>query len=393
MKKSKGNLLITFILLMALSVTVFSYLYLIGFRLKESGLRVSENQAFYAAEAGLNKAIWYLATPIAQGGKGISWRVTSSHEVFGRGKYYMTVRDAATGEVLVISTGEVLGLRKTVTQSLIAGGGAPTAFSYSLFSNSASTISGSAIVRGDMYVNGNTILTDYVHVEDGYLYHPTGTTVTIGSGYPTYTDGGQPDPKPVFPTLDTSFYDGQISIAQGVAAGNVTYTDATVNLNGSTVYVKGNVTIAGNTTFNGPGAVVATGKISLSGNTYSTGSVKFISNGALNATGNTYTDGSTYYSSTSILATGNTRVSVGSFITKGDVTLGGNLNMSGIVYAQGSANLYENVIITGSLVTNSVSSISGNAHITYDPAYIPAEIPVGFSGTSLIVKKGTWKGN
>ncbi len=390
MKKSKGNLLVTFILLIALSITVFSYLYLIGFRLKESGIRVSENQSFYAAEAGLNKAIWYLSTPTAQGGKGTSWRVTSSQEAFGRGKYYITVRDSATGEVQIISTGEVLGIRKTVSQSLVSAG-TPSAFNYSLFSNSASTISGSAIVYGDMYVNGNTTLTDYVHVQDGELFHPTGTTITT-SGSPTYTDGGAPNPVPTFPTLDTSFYDGQISIAQGVAAGNVTYTDATVNLNGSTVYVKGNVTIAGNTTFNGPGSVVATGTISISGNTYSTGSVKFISNGQISATGNTYTDGSTYYSTASIYAAGNTRVSVGSFITKGNVTLGGNLNMSGIIYAKGSATLTENVQVTGSLVTNSVSEISDNAHITYDPAYIPAEIPVGFSGTSLTVKKGTWKG-
>lgn len=391
MKKSKGNLLVTFILLIALSFTVFSYLYLIGFRVKESGFRVSENQAFYAAEAGLNKAIWYLGTSTAQGGKGASWRVTSSQEAFGRGKYYITVRDSATGEVQIISTGEVLGTRKTVSQTLVTGG-LPTAFNYSLYSNSTSAISGSAIVDGDMYVNGNTTLSDYVHVQNGDIYHPTGTTISV-SGSPTYVDGGQPNPKPSFPALDSSSYDSLITTASHVAAGDVSYTDATVNLNGSTIYVKGNVTIAGNTTFNGPGAIVATGTISLSGNTYSTGSVNFISNGQISATGNTYTAGSTYYSTTSIFASGNTRVSVGSFITKGNVTLGGNLNLSGIIYAQGSASLTGNTIVTGSLVTNSVSTITDNSHVTYDPTYFPAQMPVGFTGTTLTVKKGTWKGS
>ncbi len=392
MKKSRGNLLVTFILLVALSLTVFSYLYFIGYRLKESGIRNSEIEAFYAAEAGLNKAVWYLATPIAQGGKGSSWRVTSSQEAFGRGRYYMTVKDAATGEVLVISTGEVVGIRKTVSQSLISSG-TPGAFEYALFTNSAASLSGSAIIYGDMYVNGNTTLYDYVHVQDGLLYHPNGTTITIGGGYPTYTNGGQPDPVPAFPTLDTSFYDAQIAIAQGVAAGNKSYTDTTVNLNGSTVYVKGNVTIAGNCNFNGPGAVVATGTISISGNTYSTGAVKFIANSNLNSAGNAYTSGATFYSTTSISASGNTRVDVGSFITKGNFSAAGNLNMTGLVYAGGSASILENAQITGSMVTNSVSSIAGNAHIKFDPTYLPGDMPAGFSGTSLSLKKGTWKGN
>jgi formylmethanofuran dehydrogenase subunit C len=391
MKKSKGNLLITYILLIALSVSVFSYLYLIGFRLKESGIRVSEIESFYNADAGLNKAIWYLGTPTGQGGKGATWRTAGTWEAFGWGRYYIIVRDYVTNEVQIISTGEVGGITKTISQ-VVSIGGLPIAFDYSVYSNSASGVSGNTIITGDMYVNGNVALGGNAHVQDGYLYHPTGTTITK-SGNATYTDGGQPDPNPSFPVVDTSYYDNLITLAQDATAGNVTYSNSTTNLNGGTIYVKGNVTISGNTTFNGPGVVVATGTISISGNTYSSSSVKFISAGQISLSGNTYTDGALYYSSTSLAASGNTRVSVGGFITKGSIALSGNLNMSGLVYSLGSTTMSGNAQVTGTLVATSVAGLSGNAHITYDASVLPTEVPIGFTGTSMTVKKGSWKGN
>ncbi len=391
MRTSKGNLLITFILLVALSITVFSYIYLISFRIKDTGIKVSEFDSFYAADAGLNKAIWYLGTPTGQGGKGMTWRTTSSWESFGRGGYYITVMNYVSGEVMIISTGEVGGIAKTVSQA-ISTGGLPLAFDYSVFCNSTASLSGNTIVDGDMYVNGNTTLSGNTHVQNGLLDHPTGTTISH-SGNVTYTDGGQPDPAPSFPVIDTSYYNNLINLAKSAPSGNVSYSNSTTNLNGGIVYVHGNVTISGNTTFNGPGTVVASGTISLSGNTYSSGSVTFISAGQTSLTGNTYTNGAVYYSSTSLSASGNTRVSVGGFLSAGSIVLSGNLNMSGLVYALGSVAMSGNGQVTGAMVASSVTGLSGNAHVTYDSSVLPSSSPIGFPSTTMSVLKGSWKGN
>jgi len=390
LKQNRGNLLLTFIMAVALSVAIFSFIAFIGVRLKESGARVSEIDALYVADAGLNKAMWYLGTPTGQGGKGSAWRTAGSWEAFGWGKYYITVRDSVANEVLIVSTGEVGGITKTVSQ-LVGVGGFPVAFDYAIYCNTGASFTGNVAVQGDTYMNGNTTFGNNCSFTNGDVYHPTGTTLSGGG---TWTNGGALDPVPAFPDFDSSSYDDLITAAQGVPSGNQTYSNTTLNLNGQTIYVNGNVTISGNTTINGPGQIVATGKISQSGNTYSSDSVKFISNNELTVSGNTYTSGSTYYSGTDINASGNTRVDVGSFITKGPVKLSGNLNISGLVYAEtGASFISGNPVIRGSLVANSFSTFSGNANVYYDETKLQGLSPMGFTASSLTVKQGSWKGN
>jgi len=392
LKKSKGNLLVTFIMIVAFSIVVFSFLSFLSIKLKESGIRTSDVESFYVAEAGLNKAIWYLATPVASGGRGFSWRTTGTTEAYGWGSFVISVQNhSVSGEVNIISTGEVGGIHKTVSQRVRIGG-LPAAFDYAVFCNNSMNLSGNAEVSGDMFVNGNTNFTGNATVSDGMIFHPSGTTLT---GHGTFTDGGEPNPIPTFPAFDPSYYDGLIAAAGGFAAENQSYSNTTIDLNGGTVYVHGNVTISGNTTFNGPGVIVATGTVAMSGNTYSTSSVKFISGGAQNLTGNSYTSGSVFYSSTSLTASGNTRVDVGGFLTKGALTLSGNMNISGIVYSEGGVSLSGNPVISGSLVTSSVAGIagiSGNGKVTFDPTKFPATPPPGFESTELTRLKGTWRG-
>jgi phage baseplate assembly protein gpV len=240
-------------------------------------------------------------------------------------------------------------------------------------------------------VSGNTAFGSNCSFTDGYVYHPSGTTLSGGG---TWTDGGQPSTVPTFPSFDHSYYDNLITAAYSIPAANKTYSSTTVNLNGQTIYVHGDVTISGNTTFNGTGTIVATGKITESGNTYASNAVKFISKGKLTVSGNTYTSDSDYYSATDISASGNTRVEVGSMITKGPVTLSGNLNLSGVIYTEtGASSISGNPVIRGALVANSFSTFSGNANVYFDESEFPGSLPPGFVASSLIVKKGTWKGN
>jgi hypothetical protein len=387
---NRGNILVIFIILIVLSISLFSFISLIGTRLKESGVKVKDSAAFYAADAGLNKAIWYLAAPVSQGGMGLDWRISASWESFGAGGYRFTIADwTITDEAIIISTGEVGNSSKTVSQ-LVRIGGLPSAFDYGVYCNSGIDFTGNVNIKGDIYVADDTTFGSNASVTDGYVYHPSGTTLS-GSG--TWTDGGAPNPLPGFPSFDSSYYDGLITSAGGYPAGDTSYSNQTVDLNGGTIYVNGDVNISGNTTFNGPGVIVATGKIDLSGNTYSSDNVTFISNDELKVTGNTYTSGANYYSATSLSASGNTRVDVGSFLTKGAVQLSGNLNLSGLIYAEsGASTITGNPTITGSLVCSSFSNFSGNSNVYFDESKLPGDVPIGFSSSTLTLVKGSWKG-
>jgi formylmethanofuran dehydrogenase subunit C len=387
---NRGNILVIFIILIVLSISLFSFISLIGTRLKESGVKVKDSAAFYAADAGLNKAIWYLATPVSQGGKGLDWRVSASWESFGAGGYRFTIANwTVTDEAIIISTGEVGNSSKTVSQ-LVRIGGLPSAFDYGVYCNSGVDFSGNVLLKGDIYVNDDTEFSTGASATDGYVYHPSGTTL---SGDGTWTDGGAPDPLPSFPAFDSSYYDNLIVAAGAVPSGDLDYSNETIDLAGGIVYVNGDVSITNNTTFNGPGVIVATGTINISGNTYTSDDVTFISNDELSVTGNTYTSSSTYYSATSIAASGNTRVEVGSFLTTGAIKLSGNLNLSGLIYAEsGASTIIGNPTITGSLVVDSFKIFSGNANVYFDPSKLPAEAPDGFSSSTLTVVKGSWKG-
>lgn len=392
-KNSKGNILITFIMITALSIMVFSFISLMLVRLKDSGQRVSEAKAFYIADAGLEKAFWYLSAATADGGKGVSWRISGSSEGYAGGTYtFSIINTIVTNEIQLISTGEVNGIKKTVMQKGTVGG-YPIAFDYAMYTASALDLAGNAEIQGDVYVNGNTNFSGNTDVTDGYVYHAAGSTV---SGHGTFTDGGTPVPTPPFPTLDTSFYANQITTAQGATAANVTYNNNTYNLNGGIIYVHGNVTISGNTTFVGPGTIVATGTFNMSGNTYTSGgTVNFIASNDISLSGNTYTEGAVYYSDTSISASGNTRVQVGGFLTSGNTSLSGNLNLSGLIYSGGVVSMSGNPVVTGAVISGSssgVTGLSGNARITYDSSVFPVTLPPGFAATSIAKKKGSWKG-
>jgi hypothetical protein len=392
-KNSKGNLLLTFIILIALTMTIFSFLSITGVRVKESGVKVTEYDSFYIAEAGLNKAMWYLGTPVIEGGKGFYWRATNFYEAYGWGGYYLTVLDTeVSGEVLIIATGEAGGSTKNISQ-VVEIGGLPQVFDYAVFNNAGINMSGNAEIDGSIFINGNTHFSGSATVTDGSVYHPLGTTITGGG---TYTDGGEPTPVPTFPSFDTSYYSGLISAAGGVSAGDLEYKNTTVNLDGATIYVNGDIKVSGTTTFNGPGIVVATGNIEMSGSTYSTESVKFISNGVISMSGNSYTSGATFYSASSIAASGTYRINTGCMLTYGNLDISGNVNVSGMLFAVGQISLSGNPVISGSMVSGAlqgVTGLSGNTRITYDESMLPEQLPPGFSPTSVTRVKGTWKEN
>ena len=84
-------LLLTFIILTTLTAVVIAFLYLSSLRLKGSGYDISDSQALWLAEAGLQKAVWNLKTPVAGGGQGENWVSAGTTENLGSGSYAMVV--------------------------------------------------------------------------------------------------------------------------------------------------------------------------------------------------------------------------------------------------------------------------------------------------------------
>jgi len=383
--KNKGNVLLVFIMLVGLSMIIFTVISMISMRIRESGINTADSQAFYLAEAGLNKAVWYLGTPSGQGGKGSDWR-GAVIEAFGDGTYSVTViNTAVTSRVLMISTGEAKGSRKTVRQ-ITAMESYPEAFDYSIFcGNSNLNVTGSSVINGDMYVNGNTSFVGDASLGNGEVYHAGGYAVTGNA-----TDGGPLEPPPSMPNFSTTSYDENITAAEAVAPGNVTYTNLT--LTGNTIYVNGNVTISGTGTITGTGTIVATGNILIPGSPTGVNSqVTFISKGTTDLSGSANLPQSTFYSRDSIKVTGNTDLQLGSLITSGNLEFTGNMQFSGMAYCAGEAKISGDINFEGSLVTNSFKHISGNPTITYNAEALPADIPPGFTGGDPSLLKGTWK--
>lgn len=84
-------LLLTFIMITALTAIVVAFLYMSSTQLKGSGYDVASNKALWLAEAGVQKAIWNLKTPLGSGGQGEDWTTAGTTETLGNGSYTMVV--------------------------------------------------------------------------------------------------------------------------------------------------------------------------------------------------------------------------------------------------------------------------------------------------------------
>mgnify|MGYP002348869657 FL=1 len=259
----KGSLIFTFVILVAISAIFLSFLYVTIARTRDIPAKKARAKAFYTAEAGINKAIWYLATPVGSGGMGEAWRTTGSSESFGEGIYYFSVLDGpSSGSILIIATGEVNGITRTIQQILSGGSSSTASFDYAVYANSNLNLNGAGGINGPTFAAGNITLTGATSINGD---------VTIMEGS-TYRKNGVNQPatvtttQPPMPEIDTAPYDELLTQAAAQPAGNMTISGAgTYNLNGGTLYVNGNLTVSGARRIAGGGTIVVTGNYSQSG--------------------------------------------------------------------------------------------------------------------------------
>jgi hypothetical protein len=92
LENKKGMvLLLVFIVMATLTAITVAFLYMSSTQLKGSGYDVASNKALWLAEAGVQKAIWNLKTPVGSGGQGEDWTTAGTAEILGNGSYTMVV--------------------------------------------------------------------------------------------------------------------------------------------------------------------------------------------------------------------------------------------------------------------------------------------------------------
>lgn len=84
-------LLFTFIIMASLTAVTVVFLLMISIQTKAIGYDIAGSKALWLAEAGLQKAIWNLMTPVASGGQGEDWTTVGTTESLGSGSYTMAV--------------------------------------------------------------------------------------------------------------------------------------------------------------------------------------------------------------------------------------------------------------------------------------------------------------
>jgi len=84
-------LLFTLVVMITLTSVVGAYLGFVQASTKSTGAQISDGQAICLAEAGLQKAVWNLKTPVDSGGQGENWTTAGTTENLGEGNYTMVV--------------------------------------------------------------------------------------------------------------------------------------------------------------------------------------------------------------------------------------------------------------------------------------------------------------
>ena len=239
-------LILTFIFMVSLVIVVAAYLFLVTYDTRNVSAQINNEKALFLADAGLNKAVWYLTNTAPDSSTDGSWRTTGypadpgadsadpQQESLGDGTYTMWVETSGS-DILVTARGTVNSIERIIQETVTLAVTIPEAFNYAQYAgenidykSSSGTITGSLNTVGNVNNEGGMTITG---------------SVTEGSAV-------------IVPTVDMDSY---ATIAGTTVSGNKTFNPGTYS---GIWYVDGKVTIQDNVTFNG--TIVATGNIILS---------------------------------------------------------------------------------------------------------------------------------
>ena len=348
LSNQKGIALLTTLIFVFILVTFgVALLTMTGNDIKLSALQRDSTEAFYIAEAGIDKALWYLNTPEDNGGEGLDWRTNEYQEPYpavSTNYYQLTVEDTAEQDIIkitsrgVVSDGnKVYGSRKIEVKAKKAISPSPSlVYNYAISTEGDLTFEKSIQIDGDVHSNGNISLVSDV---------PDITGEATASGG-TNELGSVSHAIQMYPKIDFEYY-------KVLAIANETYygdsKDFTI---GETIngihFIEGDVRIKKNANLNiiNGGAIFATGTITV----IATPIIR-----------RTQTVG--YDNPLAIIA-------------KGDISLGGSVDVEGVIQTEGtlvfdirSGAEYINVNKGTVIADEGISIIGGGGGIDifYDP--------------------------
>ena len=363
LSNQKGIALLTTLIFVFILVTFgVALLTMTGNDIKLSALQRDSTEAFYIAEAGIEKALWYLNTPEDNGGEGLDWRTNEYQEPYpavSTNYYQLTVEDTAEQDIIKITSrgvvfdgNKVYGSRKIEVEAKKAISPSPSpspglVYNYTIVTEGNLTLKGRLVIDGDVHSNGNILTVgDNMDLING--------VATTSGGTNEYDEGSANYATQMYPKIDFEYYKGLVTdpdnpdnAYDGSGKGKYYGKDTSVVFDTPTVldginFIEGNVSIKadGNLTIINGGAIFATGEITV------------IAKPTINRS---QTPG--YDNPLAIIA-------------KGDITLGGYLDVEGVIQTESTLRISSSdSSFDGTLIAD-IAILDGGTDvidISYDP--------------------------
>ena len=373
----KGMALLTTLIFVFILVTfAVALLTMTSNDTKLSTLQRDSTKAFYLADAGIEKALWYLNTPKDLGGENIFlWRPNAFKEEVASSLEYYEIRiknigdtyldEEDTDRIEITSIGivkneseKVVGKRTVIVTAKIGiSPSSNVSYDHAIFTDGNMTLNGGITISGSMHSNSDiTANGDAIDLQNG-IATAFGTT-NIGIG-------GQPIQN--FPKIDWEHFENLAKLAD---------EDFTDSIEGHYYGDNTSVIFNTNSSLNGihfiDGDVKIQAVLTLNNATiFATGTIDVIGSGDIN-----------------LINSPSTPLAL---IAKGDITIGGSVHGEGIIQTEatftsnGNVNIEEGAICA---VDGVLNGGGGNINLVYSAGYAGMIVP----GTGVEVYiKTSWK--
>jgi hypothetical protein len=376
----KGMALLTTLIFVFILVTfAVALLTMTSNDTKLSTLQRDSTKAFYLADAGIEKALWYLNTPKDLGGEDIFlWRPTSDNEfkeeLASSLEYYeiriknigdTSLDEEDTDRIEITSIGivkneseKVVGKRTIVVTAKVGiSPSSNVSYDHAIFTDGNMTLNGGITISGSIHSNSDiTANGDAVDLQNGIATAFGATNIGIG---------GQPIQD--FPKIDWEHFESLAELAD---------EDFTDSIEGHYYGDNTSVIFNTNSSLNGihfiDGDVKIQAVLTLNNATiFATGTIDVIGSGDIN-----------------LINSPSTPLAL---IAKGDITIGGSVHGEGIIQTEatftsnGKVNIEEGAICA---VDGVLNGGGGNINLVYSTGYAGMIVP----GTGVEVYiKTSWK--
>jgi hypothetical protein len=385
LSNQKGMALLTTLIFVFILVTfAVALLTMTSNDTKLSALQRDSTNAFFNADAGIDKALWYLNTPEYLGGKDMYlWRptsVTPFKEVVSSLEYYeisinntggSTLPEKPTDTIEITSVGVVMnpdgtvvGKRTVVVTAII--GISPTSdvsYDHAIFTDSDMTLNGGISISGSIHSNGDLTNNGTLDLINGSATAVDNiTNMEAFGGTSVGEDGRQNFPKIDWPHFESLAKSADVDLTDEIF-GHYYGDDTTVVFNTDDDlygihFIDGDVKIQARLDFYNA-TIFATGTIDVIGS----GDV-YLNNDISNPL---------------------------ALIAKGDITIGGSVHGAGVIQSGATITINGNVNIEpGALyaIDGVLNGGGGTINVVYDTGLAGTPIP----GTGVeVYLKTSWR--